>query len=575
MSARGAVISGTPTARAPAPRPSRPCARRRRAGATRGCGSASLIVAVSVVAGARLLERRRRHRAGLGGGHRPRRRDTRARRRPGGAPGCGSPTRTRWRGYFTVDDELPADLELTRGVGAGELLPRAAVGSGRRRPARVQLPVAVDAEQVPRLGGAGSVVDVYLVAPRARTGAEAARAAGGPALDAVTVVDAPPLAESFAATGKRQLVLAVAEQDARRFFAAARLGREPGPDRRTPGLSRGRRPRRRLRRGVGARGAAAARRPPRDRGRSSAAWTSTTCWPRPAPGQADVAVLGLDAPGPRPGRHRPPAPPRVRPVAVVPRRRDPDAARLRAARIGVAALVAEDDARRAARRRDRGRRGRPAADRRPAGGDPRSRGRRPAAAARSRGGPGGRGLGPGRRARPDHRRRRRSPPSWPGAGCARCWSTPTRTAARVAQQLGDPGRGVRAAGRRPAGRRRASWPSGSPACSAASTPHLAWSPGCRAPTAGSRSGPARSSTCSRWPASTATSWSTPASASRRTRPRSSAPGPGRNQMTLGALEVADEVVVVGSADPVGLSRLARGAGRAARAAPAARRSGWW
>ncbi len=33
--------------------------------------------------------------------------------------------------------------------------------------------------------------------------------------------------------------------------------------------------------------------------------------------------------------------------------------------------------------------------------------------------------------------------------------------------------------------------------------------------------------------------------------------PGRNQMTLGVLEVADEVVVVGNADPVGLSRLAR------------------
>jgi MinD-like ATPase involved in chromosome partitioning or flagellar assembly len=33
--------------------------------------------------------------------------------------------------------------------------------------------------------------------------------------------------------------------------------------------------------------------------------------------------------------------------------------------------------------------------------------------------------------------------------------------------------------------------------------------------------------------------------------------PGRNRMTLGALEVADEVVVVGNADPVGLSRLAR------------------
>jgi len=33
--------------------------------------------------------------------------------------------------------------------------------------------------------------------------------------------------------------------------------------------------------------------------------------------------------------------------------------------------------------------------------------------------------------------------------------------------------------------------------------------------------------------------------------------PARNQMTLGALEVADDVVVVGAADPVGLSRLAR------------------
>ena len=33
--------------------------------------------------------------------------------------------------------------------------------------------------------------------------------------------------------------------------------------------------------------------------------------------------------------------------------------------------------------------------------------------------------------------------------------------------------------------------------------------------------------------------------------------PGRNQLTLGALDVADEVVLVGAADPIGLSRLAR------------------
>jgi len=34
--------------------------------------------------------------------------------------------------------------------------------------------------------------------------------------------------------------------------------------------------------------------------------------------------------------------------------------------------------------------------------------------------------------------------------------------------------------------------------------------------------------------------------------------PGRNQLTLGAFEVADELLVVGTADPIGLSRLARG-----------------
>jgi hypothetical protein len=39
-----------------------------------------------------------------------------------------------------------------------------------------------------------------------------------PALEAVTVVEAPPLTESFTATGQRQLVLAVEEREAHRFF---------------------------------------------------------------------------------------------------------------------------------------------------------------------------------------------------------------------------------------------------------------------------------------------------------------------------------------------------------------------
>src|SRR5688500_18829311 len=60
-------------------------------------------------------------------------------------------------------------------------------------------------------------------------------------------------------------------------------------------------------------------------------------------GQADVAVLGLDAPGldvaatDHLRRHR------VRPVAILPRGASPEAGRLRAARIGISTLVDEDE----------------------------------------------------------------------------------------------------------------------------------------------------------------------------------------------------------------------------------------
>jgi hypothetical protein len=123
--------------------------------------------------------------------------------------------------YFTADDELPPDLELTRAVSAGELLPRAAVGPAAQTDT-VEMPIAVDAEQVPPSVQAGAVVDVYLVpsvpaGPGERAGAS--EPGPGPALSAVTVVDAPALEETFGTSGKRQLVLAVGDKDARRFFA--------------------------------------------------------------------------------------------------------------------------------------------------------------------------------------------------------------------------------------------------------------------------------------------------------------------------------------------------------------------
>ena len=135
------------------------------------------------------------------------------------------PTRVRFAddadldSYFSVDDELPADLVLLRGVGAGELLPRAALGSAEETADTVELPVAVDTEQVPPAVRSGSVVSVYLVG---------ARDSSGPLLEEATVVDAPPLESTFGTTtGRRQLVLAVPAADAAAFLAA--LGRVDQP----------------------------------------------------------------------------------------------------------------------------------------------------------------------------------------------------------------------------------------------------------------------------------------------------------------------------------------------------------
>jgi hypothetical protein len=127
-------------------------------------------------------------------------------------------------GYFRVDDELPADLTLLRGVGEGELLPRGAIGTAAQA-GTVRVPVAVDTEQVPGSVGAGSVVDVYLVRRGQETGEAASE--GGPALAEVTVLEAPALEESFGTSGKRQLVLAVPDADAPAFFALLGAGEEP------------------------------------------------------------------------------------------------------------------------------------------------------------------------------------------------------------------------------------------------------------------------------------------------------------------------------------------------------------
>ena len=109
------------------------------------------------------------------------------------------------RAYFGVDDELPADRYLLRGLGVGEMVPRAVLGAPRSDIAHVS--VSVPSAQVPPSVRSGSVVDVWL-APR--PGAENAKARL--AVSEVTVVEAPRGNAEFGAETQRQLVLGVADE---------------------------------------------------------------------------------------------------------------------------------------------------------------------------------------------------------------------------------------------------------------------------------------------------------------------------------------------------------------------------
>lgn len=121
-------------------------------------------------------------------------------------------------GYFTVADDLPADLELTRAVGAGELLPRGAVGTVGDT-GSLELPISVDPALVPASVRSGSVVSVYVTAPTAPSDdGEAAVGTDSLLLAEATVVDAPSTDPGFSASGRRQLVLAVSEADVERYF---------------------------------------------------------------------------------------------------------------------------------------------------------------------------------------------------------------------------------------------------------------------------------------------------------------------------------------------------------------------
>ena len=108
--------------------------------------------------------------------------------------------------YLLTGAALPTGGFVTRGVGAGELLPLAAVGSAEQSGV-VQVPIQVPSDGVPPAVTIGSRVDIYM------SDVTEARRPALLLLGDVTVSDAPGSADGFGVSEERQLVLGVPDDE--------------------------------------------------------------------------------------------------------------------------------------------------------------------------------------------------------------------------------------------------------------------------------------------------------------------------------------------------------------------------
>ncbi len=114
--------------------------------------------------------------------------------------------------YVSAADALPAGATLNRPLGAGELVPRGAVGAGDDV-ALTEVPLSVGTEAVPGTVRVGAVVDVW-VTPDAAVDADIApgspRAPTSTLLfDDVAVVSAPEGGTSLGPSATRQVIVGV------------------------------------------------------------------------------------------------------------------------------------------------------------------------------------------------------------------------------------------------------------------------------------------------------------------------------------------------------------------------------
>jgi hypothetical protein len=111
--------------------------------------------------------------------------------------------------YVSADDAVPAGATLVRPVGAGELLPRAALGSGSTE-ALTEVPLSVPTDAVPSTVATGTVVDVYVTPDAAVSGSGRDTSARSRlVLDDVTVLAAPRTGTALGPSATRQVVVGV------------------------------------------------------------------------------------------------------------------------------------------------------------------------------------------------------------------------------------------------------------------------------------------------------------------------------------------------------------------------------
>ena len=123
--------------------------------------------------------------------------------------------------YLSANADLPAGAVASRPVGAGELLPRAALGRSHDSPT-TQVPLSVPADAVPATVRTGSSVDVW-VTPQRPAGSASASARSRLVFDDVPVVAVPDESGSLGPATTRQVIVGVPTGTARLAESIAAL----------------------------------------------------------------------------------------------------------------------------------------------------------------------------------------------------------------------------------------------------------------------------------------------------------------------------------------------------------------